>query len=211
MESKNSFASKLNSWQQKYLPFCPQTVKKLAILATVLIGWVLLWALLLKMCDTTMLVRNYTNLKEMTPLERVMWDIVPFRYRGTDYLQTQQKLATVLNCFVFVPFGVLFCHIFSKDNLLRNAVICLGISLTIELLQFVTMFGNPATEDLITNTLGCFVGYGLNALIFRRMSAKSKVVVFAIVNVILIAASIYAVVTVFGAVDTMHAILTRRL
>ena len=208
---KGGLATKLRTLQKKHLPYTPQTVTKLAVLATILMAWILLWGLVLKMCNDQLLGITYHNLKDLTMWERIMWDIIPFNYRGTDYWIMRQKIDTALNCFVFVPYGVLFCYIFKKDNVFRNAGICLGISFGIEVLQLFTMLGNPATEDLITNTLGCFVGYGLNALVFKRMADKTKVKLFATANVVLIVVVVYSIITLVGAADTIYGIVTKTL
>lgn len=210
-QTQVKFSSKLEDTSIACLSYGRKTVKRLALLAIGLIGWLLVWALVFKMGDEVMLRRNYLNLKIMTPVERLLWDIVPFRYRGDDYWMSLQKLTTLLNCVVFVPFGVLFCYVFRRQNVIKNVAIGLGISIFIEMLQFVTMFGNPATEDLITNTFGCLVGYVLNALLFRHLSNKTKTIVLAISNVLLVVATIYSIVTLVGAYDTIYGIITRTL
>ena len=209
--NKVGFSTKLRNFQQKYLPYNGQTVAKLAKLAVILWSYLLVWALVFKLCSQSEILMNYGNLKNMTVTERIIWDLIPFNYRGTDYLVKLQKLNTVLNCFVLVPFGVLFCYTFKKQNLLRNALICLAFSLGIEMLQLSTTFANPATEDLITNTLGCFIGYGLNALLFKRTSHKTKVVVLALCNVLMIGAVVYSVFTFVGSWNIIYGALTRTL
>lgn len=209
--NKVGFSTKLRNFQQKYLPYNGQTVAKLAKFAVILWSYLLVWALVFKLCSQSEILTNYGNLKNMTVVERIMWDLIPFNYRGNDYLVHLQKRNTVLNCFVLVPFGVLFCYTFKKQNLLRNALICLAFSLGIEMLQLSTTFANPATEDLITNTLGCFIGYGLNALLFKRMSHKTKVVVLTAANALLITLTIYSVITFIVEWDTIYGALTRTL
>jgi glycopeptide antibiotics resistance protein len=211
VKKENRLYAEIKKLQEKYLPYNETTLKRLAFAATIMIGWILIWALVFKMCDNQLLGMAYANLKDLTPMERIMWDIIPFNYRGTDYWIMRQKIDTLLNCFVFAPYGVLFCYIFKKKNILLNAAICFGLSLFIESLQFATMLGNPATEDLITNTLGCFIGYGINALIFERMSVKTKIIICTAANLICIGGVIYSLITLVGATDTIWGIITRTL
>lgn len=211
VKSNNGFTTKIKKIQEKYLPYTEKTIRRLSISAAIMLLWIMIWALVFKLCDENILGMTYRNLKELTPMERIMWDLIPFNYRGTDYWKMRQMIDTALNCFVFAPYGALFCYIFKKRNVFRDAGICLGICISIELLQLATMLGNPATEDLITNTLGCFIGHGINVLAFDRMSLKAKTMIVGVVNLILIGGSIYAIITTIGAADVIYGIITRTL
>lgn len=202
---------KIRNLREKHLPYTEKTVKGLVIAAMVMFGWIIIWALVLKLGDEDLLITTYNNLKVLTPEERIMWDIIPFNYRGTEEMIVRQVIDTILNCFVFAPFGIMLCYLFEKKNLLRDGAICLGFSLLIELLQFATMLGNPAPEDLITNTVGCFIGYGVYYLIFKHMSTKSTVILAAVVNIVFGIVTIYSFVTVIGAADVIYGIITRKL
>ena len=186
-------------------------IRKLAILATAMLAWILVWALVLKMGSEIMLERNYYNISALTLKERILWDLVPFQYRGAEEWQLRQMVATVLNCFVLAPFGVTLCYVFKKENVWRNAALCLGFAVCIEALQLLTVVGNPATEDLITNTLGCFIGYGLYKLIFSRLNPKQTTWFLIILNIILALAVVFSIVTTAIAFDTIIKVLTRTL
>ena len=119
--------------REKLFPYNETTLRKLVISATVMYFWILIWALVLKLGDEGILIRNYTNLKELTLWERILWDLIPFNYRPAEGGLVNLLLDTLLNCFVFAPIGVAFGYLFKKTNILRDAAICLGISLLIEL------------------------------------------------------------------------------
>ena len=208
---QNSLAAKLNSAREKYLPYNEATLRRLATVATVMFALVLIWALLLKCGMEQVLITNYLNLKGLTLEERIMWDIIPFNYRGDGAYKARLIMDTLLNCFVFAPLGVGLCYIFKKQNLLRNAAICLGFSVLIEMLQLLTMLGNPATEDLITNVVGCFIGYGIYHLLFKRLSAKQGTWFLAAVNAVFAVAVIFSIVTTIAASDVIFKIFTRTL
>ena len=55
-------------------------------------------------------------------------------------------IVTVLNCFVFVHFGVLFLLLFKKMNVLRDAAICFLTVTLIELLQLLTIIQKNITK-----------------------------------------------------------------
>ena len=210
-QTKNMTLAKLKIAREKYLPYNEATLRRLAIIMTVMYIWFLIWALVFKLGREDLLIRNYTNLKNMTYTERILWDLIPFNYRGTEYWKAHQVISTVLNCFVFAPFGVAFCYIFKKKNVWRDAAICLGISLLVEMTQLFTILGNPATEDLITNVAGCFIGFAFYQLILKRLSEKSSVWFFAVANLCLSIGVIYSLVTTAVAADTIFKIVTRAL
>lgn len=202
---------KARAAREKYLPYTAKTLRRLVIWATVMFAWILVWSLLLKCGMEHLLIRTYSNLKGMTFEERLLWDLIPFNYRGTEYWIGLQILTTILNCFVFAPLGIAFCYLFKKQNLLRDALICLGCSMIIEILQLFTVLGNPATEDLITNTAGCIIGFGIYHLLLKRLSVKHTIWLFSASNVILIIATAISLVTTVGSFDVIIKIITRTL
>ena len=205
MCKENEIAEQENAEQNE------KKIRLLAILATAMLAWILIWALVLKMGSEIMLVRNYYNIRALTLKERILWDLIPFQYRGEEEWQLRQVVATVLNCFVLAPFGVMFCYIFKKENVWRNAALCLAFAVCIEALQLLTLVGNPATEDLITNTLGCFIGYGFYKLIFSRLNPKQTTRFLIVSNIILALAVVFSIVTTAIAFDTIIKVLTRTL
>lgn len=202
---------KMKSLREKYLPYNEATLRRQALATTFLFSWILIWALVFKLGSELLLVGNYTNLKDMTIEERILWDLIPFNYRGEGEYKLKLIMDTVLNCFVFAPLGVTLCYVFKKVNVWRNAAICLAFSVGVELLQLATILGNPATEDLITNTVGCFIGFGLYHLIFKRISVKNSVRTLAVVNTLLAIVGIVALVTLVMSGETIIGIITRTL
>lgn len=202
---------KLKSLREKYLPYDEATLRRQALATTFLFSWILIWALVFKLGSELLLVGNYTNLKDMTIEERILWDLIPFNYRGEGEYKLKLIMDTVLNCFVFAPLGVTLCYVFKKVNVWRNAAICLAFSVGVELLQLATILGNPATEDLITNTVGCFIGFGLYHLIFKRISVINSVKTLAVVNTLLAIVGIVALVTLVMSGETIIGIITRTL
>ena len=186
-------------------------LRRLAVSATVLYAWLLIWALVLKLGNEDLLLNNYINLKQFTPLERLEWDLIPFNYRGEGAYKTKIIMDTVMNCFVFAPFGVMFGYIFKKRNILRDIAICLGFAVFIESLQFITMLGNPATEDLITNPIGYFIGLAFYALIFKRLSVKQCTRVAVAANVIFGLITAVSLVTVIRSAELIFQIITKTL
>ena len=200
-----------NKQNKKFLSSDEKTLRRLAVSATVLYAWLLIWALVLKLGNEELLINNYNNLKQFTPLERLEWDLIPFNYRGEGAYKTKIIMDTVMNCFVFAPFGVMFGYIFKKRNILRDVAICLGFAVCIEGLQFVTMLGNPATEDLITNPIGYFIGLAFYALIFKRLSVKQSTRIAVVANVIFGLIAAVSLVTIIRSSELIFQIITKTL
>lgn len=76
---------------------------------------------------------------------------------------------TTLNILLFVPLGLFLPFLYEKyDRIGRIALVGFLISLSIEIAQ---MFGFGATDinDLITNTLGACLGFGLYRLLYKAI------------------------------------------
>ena len=155
-----------------------------------------------------MLQRNYINLTELTLEERFMWDIVPFHTRQNHELQ---RMEFVANSLIFAPFGILLNYAFKKRNIFRDIVICFTFSLAIEVFQLYSLLGGFATEDLIMNTLGYFVGLILYYAIFKKRTVKTCIWVCRIANFILLPVFIYALVTTLQNGELILSILDRTL
>ena len=74
---------------------------------------------------------------------------------------------TVLNILLFIPLGFFLPLLYEKyNNISKIAFAAVLISLSVEIAQ---MFGTGATDinDLITNTIGACLGYGIYKLFYR--------------------------------------------
>lgn len=73
----------------------------------------------------------------------------------------------VMNAVVFIPIGFLAGVAFRRINWKKTICFGLGLSSFIETMQFVLKRGFSEFDDIIHNTLGCIVGYGLFVMINR--------------------------------------------
>lgn len=64
----------------------------------------------------------------------------------------------LLNILFFIPYGLLFPW---KDDWKRVFVTALVLSIFIELSQFIFNLGWCEVDDVISNTLGAMIGYGI--------------------------------------------------
>lgn len=81
---------------------------------------------------------------------------------------------SLLNILLFVPLGMILPLVWEKHrNKKRTLLFGFGTSLFIELLQILT-FRATDINDLITNTLGTFVGFILADVLIRKVPVVKK-------------------------------------
>ena len=71
----------------------------------------------------------------------------------------------LMNVLVFVPLGVLCCMVFKWLKWWHVLMIGCGISVSIEVLQYVLRRGTTEVVDVFHNTLGCLIGIGVYELV----------------------------------------------
>jgi glycopeptide antibiotics resistance protein len=67
----------------------------------------------------------------------------------------------VYNCVFFIPFGLLLNVNFKKVGFLPKLAVIVVFSVGVELIQFIFAIGATDITDVITNTLGGFLGLKL--------------------------------------------------
>ncbi|WP_339322119.1 VanZ family protein [Paenibacillus sp. FSL W8-0194] len=75
------------------------------------------------------------------------------------------------NIILFVPMGFLIALLLPKSNFWKVFVYSLGIVLSIEIFQFITILGVADIDDVILNTLGASIGY-IVYLVFKPLVDK---------------------------------------
>lgn len=78
------------------------------------------------------------------------------------------------NITIFVPIGLLIGCSFRSLKWWKVLLIGLSISVVIEVLQFMTTLGFAEIDDVLYNTLGCMVGYGIFLIIRAGCEKISK-------------------------------------
>ena len=84
----------------------------------------------------------------------------------------------ILNILMFVPIGFMIPLIFKKcERCYITYLVGFGITLFIEILQLVSKRGIFELDDIINNSLGCAIGYGIVMLfisLFKRKKVNQK-------------------------------------
>jgi len=92
------------------------------------------------------------------------------------YLEGEKELIVdnLFNVAVFIPVGILISVILNRAKWWQVTLIGLSLSVTIETLQFFLKRGFSEFDDVMHNTLGCMIGYGVYASIRYGYEAFSK-------------------------------------
>ena len=91
-------------------------------------------------------------------------------YDAIEYGRSELIAENLMNVVVFVPLGLLLGFMFngSRCTVMKGILIALmigmGISVSIEAMQYFFQRGFAETDDVMHNTLGCIVGYGIISL-----------------------------------------------
>ncbi len=122
------------------------------------------------------------------------------RLRGAFYFNplTADYPDILMNILVFAPFGVLLPIVHGKVKILPQILMCLALSLSIEIVQLFTAIGGFTMPDLACNTLGYLVGLLFYQKIFIRLSDRARIVSLASAN-LLVAACV-----TFGYLQLLH-------
>ena len=91
-----------------------------------------------------------------------------------DYDSTRELFVNVLgNAAMFVPSGMVLPIVYKRLNTFRKVLLAgIGISLCIEILQLPFHARTTDIDDLILNSVGIIVGYGIAAWIRRGRRTK---------------------------------------
>ncbi len=97
------------------------------------------------------------------------------------------------NCLFFIPFGLLLSVNFKKTGFVRKLVFILAFSLAAEMIQYIFAIGASDITDVITNTLGGFLGLKLYDIGNKFISTKKLDIVIILAGsfLFLLSISIY--------------------
>lgn len=86
-------------------------------------------------------------------------------YKAIENGRVELLAENMMNVVVFVPVGILLgltCH---NVRWWQVSYICFLISVSIETMQYFLHRGFAETDDVMHNTLGCLIGYGIYSLV----------------------------------------------
>lgn len=94
------------------------------------------------------------------------YDFQPFwSYKAIQEGREDLLAENIMNVVVFIPVGLLICIAFKQMTWWKVLLIGCGISVTIETLQFLFKRGFSEVDDVMHNTVGCLLGYGIMTIL----------------------------------------------
>lgn len=116
--------------------------------------------------SSTVFYRHYSSWKH---------NFTPFwSYKA--FLEGEKELIVdnLFNVAVFIPIGILLSVILKNAKWWQVTLIGLALSITIEVLQFFLKRGFSEFDDVMHNTLGSLLGYGIFVLISKFSMAVTR-------------------------------------
>lgn len=104
------------------------------------------------------------------------YDFTPF-WSYAAYMNGKEPNALVenlANVIVFIPVGLLLGVAYRGVSWIKVLGIGCGTSVGIEMLQLIMKRGFCELDDVMHNTLGCLIGYGVYRLIYMCVNSKKK-------------------------------------
>ena len=94
------------------------------------------------------------------------YELSPFwSYTAIQEGRVELLTENIMNVVVFVPVGMLLCMAFKQMTWWKVLLVGCSISAVIELLQFFLMRGFSELDDVMHNTLGCLIGFGIISIL----------------------------------------------
>ena len=130
-----------------------------------LVGLLLIEYIFLFICHT--IIFRSANLERK-------YDFMPFwSYNFILDLRLGLLSETIMNVLFFIPIGFMLGVWYKLQNRwLYVFLVALFLSTSVELLQFLFMRGFSELDDVIHNTLGCLIGYGIWRIILHCFSIR---------------------------------------
>ena len=111
------------------------------------------------------------NINDLDTVRKI--NIIQFYYDkeiGVDF-----HIKEVLeNLLIFVPMGIYLQMLLFKSKSYLKLLIIAGISLLLEITQYILAIGSSDITDLITNTAGGLLGIALYSIVARLLKSREK-------------------------------------
>lgn len=113
--------------------------------------------------------------------QSVGYNLIPFWSYSmpSKDLQYSMYVENLMNVLMFIPFGFSLGEAFKSISWKTMIIIAMLLSLSIETLQFFLKKGFAEVDDVLHNTLGCLIGYGVykgGIHLIRRIQRKRSII-----------------------------------
>lgn len=163
---------------------------------------ILLWIVVFKANRPITPIR-IARTKAMTLLERFELGNYPFKNLFVDaegHVFSRAK-EHFLNILIFLPFGFLLPFFIKKKKVLITSIVFITFTIGFELFQLFTGIGGFDVTDLMTNTLGGFLGLWLYKVAFSKISDHVINRMSFVVNIIFVPVAVFAIINTVNHFD----------
>ena len=176
--------------------------------------WLLVWVISLKWNQTVTITNTYYIFGATDWTQKLEFVKTSFQSLFTTTsldIFWKDPLQEILNVVVFAPFGLYVSYFAKKCKFLWAVALSLVTSVMFECLQLVTNIGCFSAIDIVDNTLGGLVGWGIFKLIYKQTPKRLKTlsVVSIVTLAIAVPLAIFALVKTISMWDFYLAILTK--
>ena len=179
---------------------------------------IIIWIITFKCNLVLSITDTYLFFKEMTVIERINFDLIPFK----DYIEgpfiSQIKTIIeddILNILFFVPLGMYASLFIKKHKFIKVFLFSFLTSLFFETFQLFSLIGSFSTKDLITNVLGSIIGYFIYRLMYKKENSQRKIKIYNVIStiavVILFFIVVYAIYNTILNIDLYISVIKRTL
>lgn len=110
----------------------------------------------------------------VVPLRTISQNIILIFKQPNPYLVPYAILNLSGNVIGFIPFGILFPHLFRKTVSFKKFVLSAALIIAaVELIQLFSLRGSCDIDDLILNMLGSIIGYPIGGFIANMLIPKT--------------------------------------
>lgn len=186
-----------------------ELIKKVVI---ILVVFITIWGLFLKFGDAVLIYkRSYKPMINWTAKKRFFWTLSPFHNANTFNYKIKDFIKNII---AFIPYGFCISLVLKNNKVKILKVLLFSFLLTffIEIMQFLTIMGGIASNDLIANTLGGIVGYFVYivfCVIIRNKILRNYLLL--ILLLLLSILSIYAIYTIFSEIELIGKMIFRQI
>lgn len=170
-----------------------KSIKKAALIALSIYALVLFWGLILKCNLRDVVIDSRISMSEMTLLERTI--------SSAGIFSKTNSYDIILNMLAFLPIGLLFPFFIEKNTYFKSAILGTFISLAIELAQLLIPIGGFAYMDIITNSLGAFIGAMIHYLLHNITEERMQIIALRVSSVLAAFTGMFAIVNTIRNID----------
>jgi len=136
------------------------------------------------------------NISSVLEFQNRSINLIPFAAPIPPY--TLNLRETIYNCVFFIPFGLLLSVNFKNISFWRKLAFILVLSLIFEIIQYIFAIGTSDITDLITNTLGGFLGLKLYDLGSKYLNNEKldRVIIAVSILLLILFTSMIAIILV---------------